>query len=189
MNFYKAYELCDSKHPVRSGFNGILVAPSIEQVLEWTKTASDYQDIYYLIRDKNYKLTDVKFVVTPDPTTEACVSLVAYFTGTDKSDREFILSSIKIATVNYNCSALHIFDLYSIPTRKGMTTYFMNEILKWAKFAGYTFIFGNTAGSQQNREALPFFKKVGFTELGNPYRNIRSGQDNHWIQYLINHYE
>lgn len=189
MNFYRAYELCDSKHPVRSGFSGLLVAPSIEQVLEWTKTANDYQDICWLLQDKSYKLTDVKFTVTPNPATETCVRLVAYFVAAGQPVREIVLSSIQIATVNYNCSALHIFNLYSIPTRKGMATYFMNEILKWAKFAGYTFIFGNTAGTQQNREALPFFQKVGFTLLGSPYRNIRSGQHNHWIQYFINYYE
>lgn len=187
MNFYNPYFLADSRYPLRAGFSGVLVAPSIQQTLEFLKKASDWHDVYYYLKEPIYKLTDVRFSVKLE-TTVAYVSLVAIFTPQKVSSehplRELAIASVTISTVHYNCSALHISNFYSVPTRSGLGSYFLKEILKWARIARYSFIFGNTAGSQ-NMQAYPFFIKNGFIPLGEEYVNPRSLSTNKWIQYRV----
>lgn len=95
------------------------------------------------------------------------------------------LCSVTLTTVNYNCGAIHISNLY---TEEGHGCGFSWDLLdlveRWCKWAGYTMVFGNTAGSYQN-QLVPRFEKLGYTKMGVDYINSRSRNRNIWLQKIL----
>jgi hypothetical protein len=107
----------------------------------------------------------------------------------NKSDT-VVLGGINISTVSYNCGAIHISNLVSYYEGTGIGSYILNEVLRWLrKQAGYSLIFGNTAGDQ-NEFVPTFWKKNGFSQMmPENYINLRSENINIWIYKLLDSVE
>ena len=178
--FYNIVYLCDSRNYTNkySGVTGQLVAPDIKDVKrEWERFEKD--------TGIKAKLHNLFFTVdTNDDQTSTTILLEATYTY---SSEDFIknlhLSSATINTVMNNCGTIQITNVTNNGYPQGWAHFLVEEIIRWAKYAGYTNIIGNTAGQYQNKKALPWFKKkFGAVEWGPPYINKRSGNTNVWFQ-------
>lgn len=100
-------------------------------------------------------------------------------------DNTITLCSVTLATVNYNCGAIHISNLYVEDGYNcGFSWDLLNIVERWCKWAGYTMVFGNTAGGYQN-QLVPRFEKLGYTKMGVDYINSRSSNRNIWLQKIL----
>lgn len=95
------------------------------------------------------------------------------------------LCHVTLNTVEYNCGAIHLSNLC---VEEGYNCGFSWDLLdlveRWCKWAGYTMVFGNTAGSYQN-QLVPRFEKLGYTKMGVDYINVRSLNRNIWLQKIL----
>lgn len=97
----------------------------------------------------------------------------------------FNLAQCSLSTVEYNCSAIMIANLYcESPNRAGVGWWFLNLIEQWARYANYTLLIGNTAGSNQNN-LIPKFKNLGWVESDINYVNSRTQNRNIWLYKVI----
>lgn len=95
------------------------------------------------------------------------------------------LCSVQINTVEYNCGAIHINNLYSdLGYSTGLAWMLLELVEDWCRYAGYTLLFGNTAGYQQN-QLVTKFESLGWEQWGPHYVNARSGNKNIWLRKLI----
>lgn len=98
--------------------------------------------------------------------------------------RSICVASVTIATVNYNCGAVHISNLYAGDFPKcGLGWWLYNLVEKFLLKAGYTFVFGNTAGVQNS--LVPVFEKHGWEQMNIEYINERSRNTNIWMYKMI----
>lgn len=95
------------------------------------------------------------------------------------------LCYVTLTTVEHNCGAIHLSNLC---VEDGYNCRFswdlLNIVERWCKWAGYTMVFGNTAGSYQN-QLVPRFEKLGYTKMGVDYINSRSRNRNIWLQKIL----
>jgi len=95
------------------------------------------------------------------------------------------LSSCVLSTVEYNCSAVMIANLYcNLYFHKGLGWFLLDLVEQWAEYAGYTLLIGNTAGTDQNR-LIPKFKEKGWVESNINYVNTRTRNKNIWLYKVI----
>ncbi len=182
MQFYSALTLADHRHPHEGGYPGYLHAPTVEEI----KTLLSKTSLA-----KHYKLDEIidcryEVIFTKTKYTSAQISLVITLKHPTMSQGlNLSLCAANLATVENNCGALHLSGL-SVPNqRSGIGSLFLRDIMKWCYKVGYTMICCNTAGKQQNDQALPFFKKHGFLQMGKSYVNARSGNINVWLQKFL----
>lgn len=95
------------------------------------------------------------------------------------------LCQVTLTTVNYNCGAIHLSNLnVNDGYNCGFSWDLLNIVERWCKWAGYTMVFGNTAGEYQN-QLVPRFEKLGYTKMGVDYINARSSNRNIWLQKIL----
>lgn len=177
MQFYEVFTLNDSKKLVND-VQGLLKAPTVEEILAKLIKSATWRH-YYL---KQFKVTDCYYKVTcKTPYERATIQLQIK----NQDGAELCVGMLILSTVPANCGALHLAQVNSDFQRCGFGSLVLNEVLKWATTVGYTMVFGNTAGRAQNTNALPFFKKLGFVQLGKAYVNERSGNTNVWLQKFL----
>lgn len=93
--------------------------------------------------------------------------------------------SVTLSVVNHNCGAIHLSNLcVEDGYNCGFSWDLLNIVERWCTWAGYTMVFGNTAGIYQNR-LVEQFKKLGYTKMGVDYINSRSGNRNIWLQKIL----
>lgn len=114
----------------------------------------------------------------------AFIQLKFQVTLHDGSIHNLPAANVSITTVNSNCGAIHMSGLTS-PELVGLgyAKDLFELVLEYLKYAGYTFLFGNTAGYQNN-----YVKKLeswGFKRMAEPYINPRSRQENIWLFKFI----
>jgi len=94
-------------------------------------------------------------------------------------------AKVTISTVEHNCSAILVSDLYSAYYYSlGLGWFLLDLIEQWAIYAGYTLLLGNTAGSEQNL-LIPTFKEKGWIESDIQYINARTNNKNIWLYKVI----
>ena len=185
--FYSMAYLIDSKEYYNkyNDTSGQLSAPNITAVAkQWERVVKYYTGIDIRIASGELSLTKLHFSVkTDNKDCHARISLVVSFTNSDsKIKEELVLSQATINTIQNNCGTIQITDVTNCGF-PGWGHYVVEEIIRWAKFAGYTNIIGNTAGPNQNGKPLTWFKKkFGAVEFGPHYINKRSKNTNIWFQ-------
>jgi len=182
MQLYEIHTLADSNHPDPYGYPGYLKCPPVNSI-NFSKVNSDSDLGYYL---KHLNLESLRFKVNKTSTFEgATIKLILNFKKkTNKEEFIYVLGSIKLSAINHNCGSVHISNLNSMIPNLGIGKLLLEEVENWCRTVGYTMLFGNTAGSQ-NKYALPFFEKFGYKRMGEPYKNVRSGNTNIWFFKLI----
>lgn len=181
MQFYSALTLADHRHPHDGGYPGYLHAPTVKEIqtlLSKTSLAKHY---------KLDEIIDCKYQVTfvGSGYIAAEIDLIMTLPIQPKSSVDVNLCTTRLATIQNNCGALHLSGMSSSSYRGGIGSLFLREIMKWCHEVGYTMICCNTAGNQQNTQALPFFKKHGFLQMGKSYVNARSRNINVWLQKFL----
>lgn len=103
-----------------------------------------------------------------------------HLTGNTATD--FIhLAQVTISTVEYNCSAVSVSNLYGdFFYGLGFGWYLYDLVEQWALYAGYTLFIGNTAGIDQNK-LIPKFEKRGWIQSNINYVNARTRNKNIWL--------
>ena len=95
------------------------------------------------------------------------------------------IASCTLSTVEYNCSAIMVANLYTENYyNKGLGWFLLDLIEQWAIYAGYTLLIGNTAGREQNN-LIYKFKKKGWIESNIQYVNARTSNKNIWLYKVI----
>jgi len=95
------------------------------------------------------------------------------------------VASVSLQTIPYNCGAINISNLYcSTFIQTGLGWHLLALVEQFLKEAGYTFIFGNTAGAQNH--LIPKFEKIGWKQMAESYINPRSDNTNTWLYKIIN---
>jgi len=193
MSFYNINMLADSTDPLPADswatIGGCLTAPNNQETLKKAITlAKIFLNYSYRKADKDTLKDYYLYFKIEFSNNKREANIVLVFKHKTKVDHpEIQISGLKLATVFTNCGALHISNLRNNFQGQPEGTYFcyllLKEVLKFATKAGYTFIFGNTAG-YQNDIALPFFKRNGFIELIK-YKNKRSSNLNIWIYKML----
>jgi hypothetical protein len=90
------------------------------------------------------------------------------------------VASLQINCIANNCGTLQITNINGL--YKGFAKFLVAAVINWAKFAGYTNLIGNTAGTYQNGYPLTWLRnKFGALDWGTPYKNARSGNVNVWF--------
>lgn len=177
MQFYEVFTLNDSKKFMNC-VQGLLKAPTVEEISARLEKSSTWRAYY----SKHFKVTDCYYKVTCSvPYERATIQLIVESQNGD----QLCVSMLILSTVQANCGALHLAKVQTDFQSCGFGSLILNEVLKWATTVGYTMVFGNTAGRAQNTYALPFFKKLGFVQLGKAYVNGRSGNTNVWLQKFL----
>lgn len=106
-----------------------------------------------------------------------------YFLVTSTQPFEQDIGRITLSTVMNNCGAIHLSNLES--NHKGAGSYILNEVKRWLTLAGYTLVFCNTAG-EQNDFVPTFWKKHGFYQMmPHNYKNLRSDNTNIWLYHIL----
>ncbi len=180
MIFYNGHNLCDVdayKNPYNEE-GGLLTPPTPEELnLATERIKAKRLTCYYKVSEyKNFKYT----VHTSKDGT--CAQI--WLQGDTPKANQYTLAHCTLNTVEHNCGALHI--SYVNGHVPGFAKILLDRVIYWAGRAGYTIILGNTAGSDQNRQALPWFKKhFGAVEFGTHYKNKRSGNINIWFSIPV----
>lgn len=177
MQFYEVLTLNDS-NKLTHGVQGLLKAPTVEEISAKLIKSATWRNYY----SKQFTVTDCYYKVTCDiPYERATIQLIVE----NGEGGQLCVSMLILSTIQANCGALHLAQVHSDFQRCGFGSLVLNEVLKWATTVGYTMVFGNTAGLAQNTYALPFFKKLGFVQLGKAYVNARSSNTNVWLQKFL----
>lgn len=178
MQFYEVFTLNDSEK-LTNIVRGLLKAPTVEEISAQLAKSSTWRTYYA----KQFKITNCYYRVTcANPYERATIQLIV---ESQDTGGQLCVSGLVLSTVQANCGALHLAQISTDFQRCGLGSLVLNEVLKWATTVGYTMIFGNTAGREQNTYALPFFKKLGFVQFGKAYVNGRSGNTNVWLQKFL----
>jgi len=182
MQLYESYSLADQRYP-KNGSRGFLVAPTVEEIDELLKKNSHWQQY-----KKEGTISNIRFHAQQyDSYKGAVIKLqMEWQHKKEKVNTSLDLASVTIHSIENNCGVVHISNFNSHFSRSGLGSLFLSKIEDWCRYAGYTMIFGNTAGTLQNSRALPFFLKNGYTPMGKEYVNVRSRNTNIWFQKIIN---
>lgn len=97
----------------------------------------------------------------------------------------YFVGAVTITSMEHNCSTILISNLTSSVNRKGVASFILEQVLNWAKLAGYTNVICSIAGAYQHVTALPLFKKFNFEQMGTTYINGRTLNTNTWLQKIL----
>ena len=154
-------------------------------VQAWATKSPGFHD-HYISERSSYAITRYEFIFAPNDDWSHVRIAVRGFC---KNGYQLVLAGVTISTIDSNCGAVLLSNLYSDFHGAGFGTFLLDQVLEYLKIAGYSFILMNTAGSTQNALGDHLFvNKYGFTPMApGIYRNIRSGNINIWyFKYLNN---
>lgn len=97
----------------------------------------------------------------------------------------YCVGTVTITSMEHNCSTILISNLTSSVNRIGIASFILEQVLNWAKLAGYTNVICSIAGAHQHMTALPLFKKFNFEQMGPAYVNSRTLNTNTWLQKIL----